>query len=62
MYLYICGSVGGRRALYVSRRELMGVNCHMSDARLNQEVLVCPLSILSRESLNQDTNIRAICV
>ena len=35
---------------------------HMSGARPDQEVFVSPLSSLSCESLNQDTNIRAICV
>jgi hypothetical protein len=39
----------------------MGVNCHMSGASPTKKFYK-PLSILSRESLNQNTNIRAICV
>jgi hypothetical protein len=45
------------------RGRSMGVDRHMGGAGPSQEVLGSAFqSVLSRKSLNQSTNIRAICV
>ena len=63
MYLYICGSVGGRWALYVPRApswEATGAIC--AAPRPSQEVLFAPSSVPLIESLNSiRTYVRFVC-
>jgi hypothetical protein len=62
MYLYICGSVGGRWALSHRGSAIDGKSMSAIWAAPGPTGKFVPFIVLSRESLNHDTNVCAICV
>src|SRR4051812_20541477 len=62
MYLYICGSVGGRRARFVSSASLWEAARRYIDAGFNQKVLWFSLTGFLLRILEQRTNVCAVCV